>query len=141
MRRRCLAPLSEEEEGTLEAMPRHYPTARVRLRAQAGLMSQRDFDQAQIAKALGRSWRFVHTTLMRYQAQGFLGLGEHHPGASRSLTPEQEAQVIRWGRKDPKRFTIRSVNGIRVVCDGGLHWYVTCGSPEKRSADCCTDTG
>jgi len=104
MRRRCLTPLSEEEEGTLEAMSRHYPTARVRLRAQAVLMSQRDFDQAQIAKAPGRSWRFVHTTLLRYQAQGFLGLGEHHPGASRSLTPEQEAQVIRWVEEGPQAF-------------------------------------
>jgi transposase len=104
MRRRCLAPLSEEEEATLEAMSGHYPTARVRLRAQVVLMSQRDFDQTQIAKALGKNWRFVHRALTRYEAQGFLGLVEHHPGASRRLTPEQETQVIRWVEEGPQAF-------------------------------------
>ena len=104
MRRRCLAPLAEAEVATLEEMSRHYPTARVRLRAQVVLMSQRDFDQTQIAKALGKSWRFVHTALVRYQAQGFLGLMEHHPGASRSLTPAQERQVIRWVEEGPQAF-------------------------------------
>jgi transposase len=70
-------------------------------------MSQRGLDQTQIARALGVSWPFVHKALELYEARGFLGLVEHHPGACCSLTPEQTAQVVHWVEQGPKAYHYR----------------------------------
>jgi transposase len=102
MRRLHLAPLPEAERRTLEELERHYPTPRVRQRATVVLMSQRGFDQTQIGRSLGVSWSFVHGSLQRYQAQGFLGLREHHPGGASHLTPAQIEQVLHWIDQGPR---------------------------------------
>lgn len=106
---RCfhLASLPPEEERTLQEMERHHPTPRVRRRATVVLMSQRGLDQSQIARALGVSWPFVHKALGLYEARGFLGLVEHHPGACAHLTPEQTDQVIHWVEQGPKAYHYR----------------------------------
>lgn len=106
---RCfhLTSLPLEEERTLQEMERHHPTPRVRRRATVVLMSQRGMDQSQIARALGVSWPFVHKALERYEARGFLGLVEHHPGACAQLTPEQTDQVIHWVEQGPKAYHYR----------------------------------
>lgn len=106
---RCfhLTSLPPEEERTLQEMERHHPTPRVRRRATVVLMSQRGLDQSQIARALGVSWPFVHKALGLYEARGFLGLVEHHPGACAHLTPEQTDQVIHWVEQGPKAYHYR----------------------------------
>lgn len=103
---RCfhLAPLPDAERITLEQMERHYPTPRVRRRATVVLMSQRGLDQTHIARSLGLSWPFVHRTVQPYQAHGFLGLGEHHPGGSGKLTPAQIEQVRHWIEQGPRAY-------------------------------------
>lgn len=106
---RCfhLASLPPEEERTVEEMEKHHPTPRVRCRATVVLMSQRGLDQSQIARALGVSWPFVHKALGLYEARGFLGLVEHHPGACASLSPGQTTQVIHWTEQGPKAYHYR----------------------------------
>lgn len=106
---RCfhLTSLPAEEERTLQQMEKHHSTPRVRCRATVVLMSQRGLDQSQIARALNVSWPFVHKALGLYQARGFLGLVEHHPGACAYLTPEQIAQVIHWVEQGPKAYHYR----------------------------------
>ena len=104
MRRLHLAPLPEAEKRTLEELERHYPTPRVRRRATVVLMSQRGFDQTQIARGLGVSWSFVHRSVQRYQAQGFLGLMEHHPGGASKLTPDQIEQILHWIEQGPRAY-------------------------------------
>lgn len=106
---RCfhLTSLSAEEKRTLQQMEKHHPTPRVRRRATVVLMSQRGLDQTQIARVLDVSWPFVHKALGLYEARGFLGLVEHHPGACAKLTPEQTDQVIHWTEQGPKAYHYR----------------------------------
>lgn len=101
MRRVCLPPLPPEERITLDQMVQHYPAPRVRLRAQVVLMSQRGWDQTQIAQGVGKSWNFVHGALQRYRAHGFVGLTEHHAGRKATLTPSQAQQVVHWVQEGP----------------------------------------
>jgi len=107
MRSFYLSPLSSEEEFTVKEMESHHPTPRVRRRATVVLMSHRGLDQSAIAQALGVSWPFVPRTLTRYEEQGFVGLFEHHPGASTKLTPQQTQQVLHWVEQGPKAYGYR----------------------------------
>lgn len=104
MRAYHLAPLPEAEKRTLEELENQYSTPRVRRRATVVLMSQRGMDQAQISRVLEVSWPFVHRTLQGYEAHGFLGLMEHHPGATEKLTPAQIEQVLHWIDQGPRAY-------------------------------------
>ncbi|MBI1927393.1 IS630 family transposase [Candidatus Poribacteria bacterium] len=123
MRSFHLPPLPLHEEISLKEMEKHPPTPRTRQRATIVLMSSRGLDQTAIQQALGVSWPFVHRTLTRYQAIGFLSLMESHPGATVTLRPEPIEPVIHWLEQGPKAYhysftqwTTRSLRWrIRVV--------------------------
>jgi transposase len=102
MRSFHLPTLPFEEEITLKEMEKHHKTSRTRKRATIVLMSSRGLDQTAIANALGISWPFVHETLKQYKEKGFLGLMEHHAGATATLRPEQVEQFIHWVDLGPK---------------------------------------
>jgi transposase len=104
MRRFHLGALPVAEEETVEGMSLNHPNVRVRARAMAVLMSHRGLDQSTIAKGLGRCWNFVHAALSNYQAWGFVGLMEHHPGAFPKLTSAQATAVVQWVEYGPSAY-------------------------------------
>jgi len=107
--------LTDDVKVQLESMAnsRSLPYAHVR-RAQIILMSDQGLTNTEIAKKVGLSGRMVGMWRQRFIDQGLMGLyDEPKPGAPRSISDDQVAQLIRKTLKStPKKgthWTCRSI--------------------------------
>ena len=63
------------------------------------------YSQQEVADFLGVNVRTIRKWWQRYQKRGPDGLNaKPHPGRPRKLRRAQEAQILRWLRKNPKSF-------------------------------------
>jgi transposase len=104
-----ISELPLQEEITLKEMERRHPTPRVRKKATIVLMSNRKLNQSGISNALGVSRNFVSRTLRSFEKSGFLGLVEHHPGATPKLNDEQMEQFVHWIELGPREYNYNFV--------------------------------
>lgn len=105
--------LTEEEVTTLEDAYKNHPTARVRNRAHAIILSHKGYALKEIADICGTTRQAVSRLINRWEASGLRGLyDKFRPGKPRSLTPEDEDFIHKMVEEEP-----RSIKKIMICLE------------------------
>lgn len=98
-----VAPLSDPELQTLNAMQRFHPSRRARMRAHGILLSHQGFSLKRIAAVYQVSRQAVCAWLERWQTAGLVGLYDHpRSGRPPCLSAAEQQQVERYVQEYPR---------------------------------------
>lgn len=97
-----IAPLSDEEQVTLNEAHRHHPSPRVRQRAQAILLNARGQTMTHLKRLFEVRLETVSSWLTGWEEKGLVGLSDlPRSGRPPRFTPEEVEQFIGYIDKNP----------------------------------------
>ena len=105
---RYVSEMTESELITIESAYKNHPSARVRIRAQMIILSNKDYNVQEIADICQMTRQTVSTVISRWEEFGLIGLYDKpRPGKPRALTVEDEKFIFDMVKEEP-----RSINKI-----------------------------
>lgn len=97
-----VAPLSDEEQTTLNEAYRHHPAPRVRQRAQAILLNAQGYTMTQLKGLFAVRLETVSSWMTNWETKGVVGLFDPpRSGRTPSFTPEEVERFIRYIDENP----------------------------------------